>query len=130
MFYDFAHFKKATQLLFKETCSNGMTLCQYRDRMAQMIGFSNQQSLKENFEKNDPKVHVVSVIVLSYGKIQAKHDFKDNDAGNKEAEDLFQRITETHKTCKELVKQCMPSYDEKRDDSNIQVFIAHSCSAQ
>lgn len=128
MFYDFAHFKKATQLLFKETCSNGMTLCQYRDRMAQMIGFSNQQSLKENFEKSDQKIHAVSVVVFINDTLHSKYDFKDTDAGNKQAEELF----------KNMLQEYMPSYDDENidecldngyfedDSSNYQLFITHS----
>lgn len=128
MFNDFASFKKATQLLFNETCSSGLKLSQYRDRVAQMAGFANTQALKDHFDNADQKTQVVSVILYMNEAVHSKYDFKDNEVGNKQAEELFKKI----------IQEYMPSYDDvdldycldngyfEDDNSDYQIFITHS----
>lgn len=128
MFTDYAHFKKATQILFKETCSNGLKLSQYRDRVAQLVGFSNSQAIKAHFESLPTGPQIVSVITYMNDTIHSKYDFYDDPAGNKKAEEYF----------KQVLQEYMPSYTEEDlddcidngyfedDNSNYQLFITHS----
>lgn len=128
MFSDFANFKKATQILFKETCTNGMKLSQYRDRVAQLVGFSNTQSIKSYFESRSNGPQIVSVITYMNDTIHSKYDFYDDPAGNRKADELF----------KNMLKDYMPTYTESDlvdclddgcfsdDNSDYQLFITHS----
>lgn len=128
MFSDFAHFKKATQLLFKETCSNGLSLNQYRDRVAQLLGFANQQAIKSYFESRSNGPQIVSVITYMNDTIHSKYDFYDDPAGNKKAEEYFKQVLQEYMpsyTVEDL-DDCLDNGYFEDDNSNYQLFITHS----
>lgn len=129
MFTDFAHFRKATQLLFKETCINGLTLNQYRDRVAQLVGFANQQAIKSHFESLSNGPQIVSVITYMNETIHSKYDYYDTPEGNKKAEEYFKQILQEYMpsyTVKDL-DDCLDDGYFEDDNSNYQLFITHSC---
>ena len=128
MFTDYNHFKKATQILFSETCSNGLKLSQYRDRVAQLVGFSNQQSIKTYFESRSNGPQIVSVITYMNETIHSKYDFYDDPAGNRKAEEKFKEILQNYMpsyTVEDL-DDCLDNGYFEDDNSDYQLFITHS----
>lgn len=128
MFTNFAHFKKATQVMFKETCSNGMKLSQYRDFFAQTLGYSNTQSIKKIFESQADGPQIVSVIIYCNDTVHSKHDFYDNAAGNEKANELFrQMLKEYHSHYNEEdIEDCIDNGYFDDEQSHFQIFITHS----
>lgn len=128
MFSNFANFKKATQLLFKETCNNGMKLSQYRDRVAQLVGFSNTQAIKSHFENLSDGPKIVSVITYMNGTVHSKYDFYDTPSGNHKAEGLFKSSLQEYKPfyTSEDLEDCVDNGYFEDDDSDYQLFITHS----
>lgn len=128
MFTDYNHFKKATQLLFSETCSNGLKLSQYRDRVAQLVGFSNQQAIKTYFESRSNGPQIVSIITYMNETIHSKYDFYDDLAGNRKAEELFKEMLQAYmpEYTAEDLDDCLDNGYFEDDNSDYQLFITHS----
>lgn len=129
MFTDFAHFKKVTQALFNSTCGgSGLKLAQYRDQVAQSLGYANIQAIKAHFDSLTDGPQIVSVILYVNETVHSKHDFYDTPEGNRKAEDYFRKV----------LLEYMPSYDDQDVDdcldngyfedenSDYQMFITHS----
>lgn len=92
MFKNYEHFKKSTKELFEQSKSQKLNLSQFREIFSKTLGFSNQASLKSNFEKAQSEVEVLNIVsVISYCNktISWKKDFLDTPEGNKAAEKLF-----------------------------------------
>ncbi len=92
MFKNYEHFKKATKELFEQSKSQKLNLSQFREAFSKSLGFTNQSSLKSNFEKEQNTLEVfniVSVICYCNETISWKKDFLDTPEGNKAAEKLF-----------------------------------------
>lgn len=128
MFANFAHLKKATQVMFKETCNNDMKLSQYRDRFAQILGYSNTQSIKNFFESKVDGPQIVSVIVYCNDNIQSKHDFHDDVPGNHKAEDFFRQMLKEYHShySDEDIEDCIENGYFEDEQSYFQIFIVHS----
>lgn len=129
MFTTFEQFKKATQTLFKATCGgSGLKLSQYRDRVAESLGYHNTQAIKAHFDSLSDVPQIVSVILYMNDSILSKHDFYDTPEGNQKAEQYF----------KDVLREYMPSYADEEldeclddgffedDNSDYQMFITHS----
>lgn len=129
MFTTYEQFKKSTQTLFKSTCGgSGLKLSQYRDRVAESLGYPNTQAIKAYFDSLANGPQIVSVILYINDSVYSKHDFYDTPEGNQKAEQHF----------KDVLHEYMPSYDDddindclddgffEDDNSNYQMFITHS----
>lgn len=129
MFFNFAHFKKATKVMHEDTCNNGMKLSQYRDRFAQIMGFSNVQALKAYYDSRKTELQVVSVITYMNESIHSKYDFIDDEEGNKKAEELFKSFVKDYNSSyeDEDLESCVENGYFEDKNSDYQVFIVHSC---